>query len=565
MTEKSYSEQEPTVNDSSSIAEEFRLNRLSAACSYLKTCDLPAVSYRDEEPLRELISTFENTRSAKGREEFWWKIRRYLRRLDGRVSDSQVFEYYARRDFQKYWRGLDDARRRASVLSQLGDESAYRKAPLLKNYALNLASAATYGSDIEKKKALLIDALASDEEAAFILSEYTAALDDYGYADVEEVGRYCDALTDFLRQIILSPSFQARDENVDQSETIAREPQPRPNEPEDPKNTSDDFDSDETEEKSAPEGMNEDSENESVEKPDGYYAIDEEIAKLAQQANSFREYVPNSATREYRAAVDAARETANKQKSKVDSSFHNRIDSVLETYERRLAQWYDKYHRNSASCPSIMIVGAANFPRDRHRQKVRRVGELLQEHEKISDMLSTISGIGTGGISSDDQLAVEKLSEKLATLKKLHEQMKEANAYRRKHGSWDGYDGPLQDVVTRDGPELYQYFNLPNSNAEIRRIEQRIEVLQRKKNTNYGEDIPFEGGVVRFDKELNRLQLIFDAKPDEDVRSKLKKRGFKWSMQNKAWQRMITADAIYAAKDLGYLPTDWKPAAAGTK
>ena len=565
MTEKSYSEQEPTVNDSSSIAEEFRLNRLSAACSYLKTCDLPAVSYRDEEPLRELISTFENTRSAKGREEFWWKIRRYLRRLDGRVSDSQVFEYYARRDFQKYWRGLDDARRRASVLSQLGDESAYRKAPLLKNYALNLASAATYGSDIEKKKALLIDALASDEEAAFILSEYTAALDDYGYADVEEVGRYCDALTDFLRQIILAPSFQARDENVDQSETIAREPEPRPNEPEDPKNTSDDFDSDETEEKSAPEGMNEDSENESVEKPDGYYAIDEEIAKLAQQANSFREYVPNSATREYRAAVDAARETANKQKSKVDSSFHNRIDSVLETYERRLAQWYDKYHRNSASCPSIMIVGAANFPRDRHRQKVRRVGELLQEHEKISDMLSTISGIGTGGISSDDQLAVEKLSEKLATLKKLHEQMKEANAYRRKHGSWDGYDGPLQDVVTRDGPELYQYFNLPNSNAEIRRIEQRIEVLQRKKNTNYGEDIPFEGGVVRFDKELNRLQLIFDAKPDEDVRSKLKKRGFKWSMQNRAWQRMITADAIYAAKDLGYLPTDWKPAAAGTK
>ena len=70
---------------------------------------------------------------------------------------------------------------------------------------------------------------------------------------------------------------------------------------------------------------------------------------------------------------------------------------------------------------------------------------------------------------------------------------------------------------------------------------------------------------MRFDKELNRLQLIFDAKPDEDVRSKLKKRGFKWSMQNKAWQRMITADAIYAAKDLGYLPTDWKPAAAGTK
>ena len=297
-----------------------------------------------------------------------------------------------------------------------------------------------------------------------------------------------------------------------------------------------------------------------IDKPDGYYQIDEEIAKLAQQANSFREYVPNSATREYRVAVDAARETANKQKNKVAPSFHNRIDSVLETYERRLAQWYDKYHRNAASCPSQMIVGAANLPHERHRLKVRRVGELLQEHEKISDMLSTIMAIGTGGISSDDENAIEKLTEKLTTLKRLHEQMKTANAYRRKHGSWDGYDGPLQDVVTRDGPELYQFFNLPNSSAEIRRIEQRITLLQRNKNADYGDDVQFEGGVVRFNKALNRLQLVFDSKPDEEVRAKLKKRGFKWSMQNKAWQRMITTDAVYAAKDLGYLPHGWKPA-----
>lgn len=558
MTENSYSEQEPSINDMSSAAEEYRLNRLAAACSYLKTCELPAVSYRDEEPLRALISDFESTRSAKSREEFWWKIRRYLRRLDGRVSDTQVFEYYARRDFQRSWRTLDDVRRRASITSQLGDESAYRKAPLLKNYALNLASAATFGSDIEKKKRLLIDALASNEEAAFTLSEYTAALDDYGYADVDEVGKYCDALTDFLRQIILSPSFQVCDEQDTKSEETpnGRAPHELPT----TESVSDENATSGSGTSDYRQSDSEETDDEMIDKPDGYYQIDEEIAKLAQQANSFREYVPNSATREYRVAVDAARETANKQKNKVAPSFHNRIDSVLETYERRLAQWYDKYHRNAASCPSQMIVGAANLPHERHRLKVRRVGELLQEHEKISDMLSTIMAIGTGGISSDDENAIEKLTEKLTTLKRLHEQMKTANAYRRKHGSWDGYDGPLQDVVTRDGPELYQFFNLPNSSAEIRRIEQRITLLQRNKNADYGDDVQFEGGVVRFNKALNRLQLVFDSKPDEEVRAKLKKRGFKWSMQNKAWQRMITTDAVYAAKDLGYLPHGWKPA-----
>lgn len=53
--------------------------------------------------------------------------------------------------------------------------------------------------------------------------------------------------------------------------------------------------------------------------------------------------------------------------------------------------------------------------------------------------------------------------------------------------------------------------------------------------------------VVRFNYELDRLQLIFEGKPDYNTILKLKKAAFKWSPTNTAWQRQLTNNAIYGA------------------
>lgn len=50
--------------------------------------------------------------------------------------------------------------------------------------------------------------------------------------------------------------------------------------------------------------------------------------------------------------------------------------------------------------------------------------------------------------------------------------------------------------------------------------------------------------------ELNRLQLKFENKPNEEIREKLKSNGFKWSPKNSVWQRQLTTNSICSLKRL---------------
>lgn len=52
------------------------------------------------------------------------------------------------------------------------------------------------------------------------------------------------------------------------------------------------------------------------------------------------------------------------------------------------------------------------------------------------------------------------------------------------------------------------------------------------------------GVKVLHNTEQNRLQLLFDGKPEAAMIEKLKARGFKWSLRNMAWQRQLTPNAV---------------------
>ena len=50
--------------------------------------------------------------------------------------------------------------------------------------------------------------------------------------------------------------------------------------------------------------------------------------------------------------------------------------------------------------------------------------------------------------------------------------------------------------------------------------------------------------------EENRLQILFEDKPDAELRSELKRQGFRWAPSQGVWQRQLTDNAIYAAKQI---------------
>lgn len=291
-----------------------------------------------------------------------------------------------------------------------------------------------------------------------------------------------------------------------------------------------------------------------------YYTINEEAARRANDMNSFRDYKAGSATAEYRRMVDAATELAERQKQRVDPMYHEKIDRLLEIYCRKLAENMNASYSIEARCPSILISGGGNFPvRKKEKQNAAR-DRNLEECNYIQGLLDKIRSVGTGGISSDDPQAVEKLEAKLATLEKHQEMMKAANAAIRMKDPAKG-DAKLaelgytpEDIAKLRAPDFcgrigYPAYELQNNNANIRRIRGRIAEL-KKRTENTPEGWEFDGGRVVVNTAENRLQIIFDGKPDADIRTELKGEGFRWAPSQGAWQRQLTDNAMRAARRL---------------
>lgn len=89
-------------------------------------------------------------------------------------------------------------------------------------------------------------------------------------------------------------------------------------------------------------------------------------------SNQFSDYKPGSATAEYRHYVDEAAELAARQKKRVAPSFHAKIDGLLDTYARKLAENMNKGNEITARVPSIMIAGGSNFPVRKRKAERRR-------------------------------------------------------------------------------------------------------------------------------------------------------------------------------------------------
>ena len=248
------------------------------------------------------------------------------------------------------------------------------------------------------------------------------------------------------------------------------------------------------------------------------------------------------------------------RKGRVDPMYHEKIDGLIDRYARKLAENINQSNLIDARVPSILIAGGSNFPvRKKEKQNAAR-DKNMGEYMQIEGLLDKVRSTGMGGISADDDRAVEKLEAKLAGLEAMQEEMKTVNAYYRKHKTLEGCPvlsaeeiGKLQSSMASDwrkNPVPYPSYLLTNNNANIRRTRQRIEDL--KSQSEYS-GWAFPGGRAEINEGENRLQLFFEEKPSEEQRRELKSNGFKWAPSQGAWQRQLTKNAIYAAGRMEFL------------
>ena len=131
---------------------------------------------------------------------------------------------------------------------------------------------------------------------------------------------------------------------------------------------------------------------------------------------------------------------------------------------------------------------------------------------------------------------VEKLTAELSQCLELQATMKEVNAYWRKHGTCVGAPGITEMQAEKldnkiatsqyswERQQPFSSYALTDNNDKIKRLERKFAEVSRG-----FEGWEFNGGRAQANTEMNRLQLFFDEKPNDQQRAQLKENGFKWA------------------------------------
>lgn len=226
---------------------------------------------------------------------------------------------------------------------------------------------------------------------------------------------------------------------------------------------------------------------------------------------------------------------------------------------------YRAYLASQSRTMSTMIAGPSNFPvrrmEKRNRVVDKRREELVEFLPRAKDAILKALHPEWRPIMAGDADATERLEDKIAKAEEVQARMKAANAAIRTHrkagreaqiaglvalGLSAGTAGRLlePDFCGRIG---FPDYELTNNNANIRRMKERLASVSRNQAK---EDTVIEGRNARFEDcpPDNRVRLFFAGKPDEAIRSDLKRSGFRWSPTIGAWQAYRNHGTIAKAR-----------------
>ena len=283
-----------------------------------------------------------------------------------------------------------------------------------------------------------------------------------------------------------------------------------------------------------------------------YFDINETDARRAKNMYSFSEYVSESETNAYISEVNRIYDMGDAAIARGVSA--EKVERICNRFSKKYAEWINRSFRIELMCPSIMISGASNFPvRKKEKQNVAR-DKHWALYNDLMKVKSELEWMGTPReiIMAGDADAVERLQKKVTELEKKQSAMKAANVHWRKNGTMKGFIANGWEYADEKIKESlygvpYPHYALTNNNNKLKNTRNRLESLKRVKERETTESSTDFCKVVE-NTEIMRLQLIFEGKPDEKIRSILKSNGFRWAPSQNAWQRQLTVNAKAALK-----------------
>jgi len=246
-----------------------------------------------------------------------------------------------------------------------------------------------------------------------------------------------------------------------------------------------------------------------------------------------------------------------------------RLEARAENAAGLSSQHFQKARGAVAGIPPGQPILVGHHSEARHRRDLARhdanMRRAIEADKKADDLAARAAAVGKGGISSDDPDAIPKLTAQLEQIEAAQAMMKAANKALRK-GDDDALRAlgmtpeQIEDLKRPDfaGRTGFPNYALTNNNANARRIRQRIKTLEaqaqqpQQPDTQQPQqpDTQGDGWTLRENIEENRIQFLFDGKPDPETRQTLKGHGFRWAPSQGAWQRHLNNAGRFAADEV---------------
>ena len=248
--------------------------------------------------------------------------------------------------------------------------------------------------------------------------------------------------------------------------------------------------------------------------------------------------------------------------------YEERKEQRIESYNRRAKKAEGtaiQESRNAREMGSVIPLGqpilVGHHSEGKHRRLLKRIDSAYRRANEADEKAEYYQNKAEAAesnhaISGDDAEALNRYKEKLEQLEATQENMKAINK-AWKQGKEALHLLGLTDIGIeniRNKMQSYQKkpfptWTLSNNSAEIRRVKDKINELERLDNMEAA-STTFTGGEMRINTEINRIQFVFEAIPSMEIRKLLKSNGFKWAPSEKAWQRQRTLNAIHATNRL---------------